>query len=114
MTTLIVKAAAGEPITIEYNVNSIKAIESVSNDPVFSDSANWGLIGYVYKHAESSKRLYVGVRKTNTTKNMKLRDALSEELYELDKLVLFDLSKNPFVVDKEDILDVAKYDITLK
>lgn len=108
------QAAAGEPVVIEYNANSIKAISQVSSDPVFSNDANWRLIGYVYKHSASSKRLYVGVRKTNTTKPMKLRDALSGELYQLDKVVLFDLNKNPLVVDKENIEDVAKYDITLK
>jgi hypothetical protein len=108
------QAAAGEPVVIEYEVNSLKAIEQVSSDPVFSNEANWRLIGFVYKHTESSKRLYVGVRKTNSSKPMKLRESLSGEIYELDKTVLFDLDKNPLVIDRENIDDVSKYDITLK
>jgi hypothetical protein len=108
------QAAAGEPVILEYDINSVKGISEVSGDPVFSDDSNWRLIGYVYKHNESSKRLYVGVRKGATVKPMKLRQGLSGELYEFDKIVLFDLSKNALVISRENIEDVQKYDITLK
>jgi hypothetical protein len=111
---IVTQETAEDPVIVEYEVDTLKAIEQVSNDPVFSNEENWRLIGFVYKHTESSKRLYVGVRKTNASKPMKLRQSLSGETYELDKAVLFDLDKNALVIDKENISDVSKYDITLK
>jgi hypothetical protein len=105
---------AGDPVALEYDVTLVKALPDVSSDPVFSDEANWRLIGYIFKHTASSKRMYVGIRSGSVSKDMKLRTAVSGEEYELDKIVISALDKTFIAVGREGIAEASNYDITLK
>jgi hypothetical protein len=104
----------GDPIQLSYDAGMLKAIPNVSGNPTFSDENNWALVGYIFKHTASSKRLYVGIRSGSVGKDMKLRQSLSGESYALDKIVLLTSDKTVLPVERNEIEDVANYDITLK
>jgi hypothetical protein len=105
---------AGDPIQLSYDAAMLKAIPSVSGDPTFSSEANWYLVGYIFKHTTSSKRLYVGIKNQLTSKLMKVRQGLSGEIYELDKVILSTSDRTLLAVQRSEIEDVSNYDITLK
>lgn len=105
---------AGDPIQLSYDAAMLKTIPSVSGDPTFSNEANWYLVGYIFKHTASSKRLYVGIKNQLTSKLMKVRQGLSGEIYELDKVILSTSDRTLLAVQRSEIEDVSNYDITLK
>lgn len=105
---------AGDPIQLSYDAAMLKTIPSISGDPTFSNEANWYLVGYIFKHTASSKRLYVGIKNQLTSKLMKVRQGLSGEIYELDKVILSTSDRTLLAVQRSEIEDVSNYDITLK
>jgi hypothetical protein len=110
----LIQENAGDPIQLSYDAAMLKAIPSVSGDPTFSSEANWYLVGYIFKHTTSSKRLYVGIKNQLTSKLMKVRQGLSGEIYELDKVILSTSDRTLLAVQRSEIEDVSNYDITLK
>lgn len=105
---------AGDPIQLSYDSGMLKAIPSVSGSATFSNEANWYLVGFIFKHTASSKRLYVGIKNQLTSKAMLLRSGLSSESYELDKVILSTSDRTLLAVQRNEIEDVENYDITLK
>lgn len=104
----------GDPVHISYDPAILKTIPLVSANPAFSNEANWRLVGYIYKHTASSKRLYVGIRGTSVLKDMKLRQGQSGETYILDKVIVSNIDKTFLAIDGASIEGVSSYDITLK
>lgn len=105
---------AGDPVALTYDTAELTSIPEVSSDPVFADEENWRIVGYIFKHTASSKRLYVGIRSGSVSKDMKLRQALSGEEYELDRVIISTEDRTVKALRRSEITNAANYDITLK
>ena len=103
----------GQPVVVSFDSDFLKSFSAVSSDPIFSNEQNWNLVGYVYKHSNSSKRLFVGMKNGQKNKPMKLRQAISGETYLLDKVILSTANRNFLVIKRPQINRVDRYDITL-
>lgn len=103
----------GQPIAVSYNAEFLKSFSVVSSNPQFSNEADWNLVGYIYKNTTSSKRLYVGFKNNEAAKAMKLRQAISGETYELNKVIIAKADKTFLAIKRADVNKAERYDITL-
>jgi hypothetical protein len=105
---------ANDPVQLEYDPEMLSAISKVSSHPIFSEQENWHLVGFIFKHTQSSKRLYVGLKNQFTAKAIKLRTSISGETYELDKVIIANPERVFLAIQKSEIENASNYDITLK
>jgi hypothetical protein len=109
------QASAGQPIVNSIDKSTLKSVSKVASDPVFSDEANWKMVGVVYKHDGSAKRLTQGFRDFSAEKSMKLKPGMSSgEKYELKRMIIRKSDRTMIIVERADIADASSFDFTLK
>jgi hypothetical protein len=109
------QASAGQPIVNSIDKSTLKSVSKVASDPVFSDEANWKMVGIVYKHDGSAKRLTQGFRDFDAEKSMKLKPGMSSgEKYELKRMIIRKSDRTMIIVERADIADASSFDFTLK
>jgi hypothetical protein len=107
--------SSGLPIKNSIEKADIKAFSKVSNDPVFSNEANWKLVVCVYKHKNSSKRLVSAFSDFSAHKEMKLRsNMMPGEEYELHKIIISKNDRSMLVIKRSEISDASSFDFKLK
>jgi hypothetical protein len=109
------QANAGDPIVNSIDKDTLKMVDRVSDDPVFSDETNWKMVSVIYKHDGSAKRLTQGFRDFSAEKGMKLKPGMqSGEKYELKRMIIRKSDRTMMVVDRSEISDASSFDFTLK
>ena len=106
------QASAGNPVEISFSKAILKQILSISSDPVFSDETNWHLVGVVYK--KDSKRMVSAFKDFELTNEMKLKEGLSGETFQLHKFIISKADRTLKVVKRSEISNASSFDIILK
>lgn len=109
------QASAGQPIVNSIDKGTLKTVSKVASDPVFSNESNWKVIGVVYKHDGSAKRLTQGFRNFDAEKSMKLKPGMvSGEKYELKRMIIRKSDRTMMIVERSDIDNASSFDFILK
>lgn len=109
------QASAGSDISVQFEKNLLKQNSKVISNPNFDSELEWELVGVVYKHDSSAKRLTSGFRDFSAQKAIKLKASnLSGEKYEFKKMILSNSLHGLLVVYRSEVSGAASYDITLK
>lgn len=108
------QVASGDPVTISIERYWIMNLAKVQASPIFSDEANWALIGVVYKEATTSLRFTPGYRATDSKSQALKSGMASAQSYEFKKIILSDVSGNLLVIYRTDAANPALFDFTLK
>jgi len=107
------QANAGDLVEISFSKSMLKQISSVANDPVFSNEANWNLVGVVYK--KELKRMTSAFKgEFDGINQMKLKSGLSGEVFQLHKFIISKADRTLKVVKRSEIANASSFDITLK
>lgn len=107
------QSASGQPVSVSFDKEILKNIPSVSSDPSFSNDANWRMVGLVYKHNSSSKRMTSGFKVFTGTKPMKLGGGLPGETYQIHRIIISKPDKSLMVVERSQINNASGMDFTL-
>lgn len=106
---------SGDPVSISFDKEQLKAIQKIAESSVFSNEANWKLVSCVYKHDSSNKRIVSGSRNFTQEKNVSLKnDMTSGQKYELQKVIISKPDRTLMVLKRTEIQDVANLDFILK
>jgi len=108
----------------QENVNSVqftmskvvvKAIPKVSSDSFFSDEANWKLVNFIFKHSNSARRFTPGFSGSfdKTTLSRLKPQMVQGDLFELQKIIISDSSRNHLIVRRNEIEDASSFDFIL-
>jgi hypothetical protein len=110
----IAQESAGQNVSVKVEKGQLKAISKVASNSTFNSETNWRMVGHIFKHDSSSKKLVVGIKSFDQDKPMKLKNGQSGEKYELKKIILSDSNKNLLVLKRDEIPSAASFDFTLK
>lgn len=111
----LLQASAGSNVQITLDVEILKTLQKIADDPSFSNEADWAMVSVVFKHSSSAKRLVSGIKDLDATKEMKLRASMqSGDLFQLHKIIVSKEGRVLLVLKREDIDRASSYDIVLK
>lgn len=105
------QSSIGQPFLISFDKEILKEIPKVSNDVEFSNEANWKIVGFIYKHTTSSKRLVAGFTDFSAEITMKLRDSLSGENYRIHRVIISKPNRTLMVVERNELNNPTGMDI---
>ena len=109
------QSASNASIGSMLEKSALKAISKVSSDAVFSNEANWKLVSVIYKHNNSSRRLYTAFSDLSKLRFMKLKSSMvSSDKFELQKIIISTADRTLLVIKRSEIPDASGYDFTLK
>jgi hypothetical protein len=109
------QVGAGDNIKVQFEKNLLKQNSKVILNPNFDSELEWELVGVVYKHDSSAKRLVSGFRDFAAQKEIKLKASnLSGEKYEFKKMILSNDLHGLLVVYRSEVSGASAYDIVLK
>jgi hypothetical protein len=97
-----IQAQVGESVDVSLSKEKLKLISKVSSSATFSQESNWKMVGLIYKHQNSSKRLVASIKDLSSVKKMKLKNALSGEKYDLHKIIISTSARELLVLKPED------------
>jgi hypothetical protein len=108
------QVAANDPVKVAFDKGLLKLNPKVASSVKFSNESNWKIVGLVYKHDLSAKRLTSGFKDFEATRDIKLKQAQSGEKYELHKIILSDENRELLPIKRSEIEGVSSYDIVIK
>jgi hypothetical protein len=108
------QASSGQAVAVGIDSVQLKAISKVSSDAVFSNEANWHLVSCIYKHENSSRRLFTSFNDLGVTRNMKLKSGMvSGDKFQLHKIIISTSNRTLLVLKRDEISNAETYDFTL-
>lgn len=111
----VLQAQAGSNVQISLDLEMLKSLEKIANDPAFSDDQEWVMVSVVFKHNSSSRRLVSGIKDLSQPREMKLRATMqSGDVFELHKVIIAKEDRVLLVLKRSDIDRASSYDIILK
>jgi len=111
----LLQAEVGSNVQISVDVDMLKALEKIANDPDFSNEQEWDMVSVIFKHNSSSKRLVSGIKDLSQPKEMKLRASMqSQDVFELHKIIIAKEGRVLLVLKRSEIDRASSYDIVLK
>jgi hypothetical protein len=107
---------SGQDVQITFDKEALKLLPEVANHPTLFNESNWEMVGIIYKHETSSKRIVSGFKDIFTgTDSVKLKLNMSNgELYQLHKILISGEGRTPRVmIKRSDIPNASSMDLTL-
>lgn len=104
----------GQTLSVSMDKDLVSGLAAVQASPTFSNESNWKLVGYIFKHDSSAKRVSCGFQDFETGKSVALKATMqSGETYQLHKLIVSTPSRELLVIPRADIDGASGYDFTL-
>lgn len=106
--------SAGQPFSINFDKEILKANPKVVASAEFSNEANWHMVGFVFKHESSAKRMTSGFKDFSATRSMSVKAGLSSERFELKRIIISKADRSFLVIERNEIQSASSYDVILK
>jgi hypothetical protein len=113
-SSLVEIEQTGQTLSVSMDKDLVSGLAAVQASPTFSNESNWKLVGYIFKHDSSAKRVACGFQDFETGKSVALKATMqSGETYQLHKLIVSTPSRELLVIPRADIDGASEYDFTL-